>query len=126
MKKLTVLLFSILISFNSYGEWVKFDEDNDATWYIDYDAIKKNNGYIYYWELQSNFKPLGHGVQSFQIYHQGDCRVHRFKDLTFTEYKQAMGRGESTNHPPGRDEWVYPRPGSFYGEMLEAACKRTK
>ena len=30
MKKLTILLFSILISFNSYGEWVKILKDQEG------------------------------------------------------------------------------------------------
>jgi len=42
MKKLLVLLFSILISFNSYGEWTAVSEsvDGDIA-YIDYENIKK-------------------------------------------------------------------------------------
>ena len=30
MKKLLLLLFSILLSFNSFGEWSKVTEDNDG------------------------------------------------------------------------------------------------
>ena len=41
MKKLLLLLFSILISFNSYGEWEEVVESTDGdTYYIDKDTIK--------------------------------------------------------------------------------------
>ena len=45
MKKLTILLFSILISFNSYGEWTEIAKNTDGTHYIDKDTIKKHEGY---------------------------------------------------------------------------------
>ena len=40
MKKLLILLFSLLISFNSYGEWTQVSKDiNNNTYYIDYKKI---------------------------------------------------------------------------------------
>ncbi len=62
MKKLTILLFSILISFNSYGEWTKVGEDvNGNTHYIDTDTIKDHKGSIYYWVLTDFLKPNEYG-----------------------------------------------------------------
>ena len=41
MKKLTILLFSIFISFNSYGEWTKISETVlGDTFYIEQDSPK--------------------------------------------------------------------------------------
>ena len=47
MKKILIFLFSILISFNSYGEWTKTNEDIDGNgYYIDFETVKKlDNGY---------------------------------------------------------------------------------
>ena len=43
MKKLLILLFSILISFNSYGELVEVTESTDGDIsYIDKNTIKKH------------------------------------------------------------------------------------
>ena len=56
MKKLLVLLFSILISFNTYGEWVKVSTTIDGTeYYVEIDTIKEHNGYVYSWRLFSCF-----------------------------------------------------------------------
>ena len=47
MKKLLLLLFSILISFNSYGEWTKVNMDVDSSsYYIDFATVKKIDGYF--------------------------------------------------------------------------------
>ena len=52
MKKLLIFLFSILISFNSYGEWDEIGVDTAGnTSYIDTDTIKKHGGYVYYWVM---------------------------------------------------------------------------
>jgi len=48
MKKLTILLFSILISFSSYGEWTLISEGDMgeccSKHYIDKDTIIENTG----------------------------------------------------------------------------------
>ena len=81
MKKLTILLFSILISFSSYGEWVQVSKSiSGAITFINIDKIKENNGYIYYWAL-TNYADGSN--ESAQAYRQSDCAVNRFKVLAF-------------------------------------------
>ncbi|SVC22094.1 uncharacterized protein METZ01_LOCUS274948, partial [marine metagenome] len=39
MKKLLILLFSLMLSFNSYGEWMKVTENvDDDSYYIDFNS----------------------------------------------------------------------------------------
>ena len=65
MKKLLILLFSILISFNSYGEWVEIGKNvNGDTFYLDMDTIKEHNGYVYWWSLSDYLKPIETGAMS--------------------------------------------------------------
>ena len=53
MKKLLLLLFSLMLSINSYGEWTLYDVDiNDGNaFYIEKNTILKSGGYVYFWEL---------------------------------------------------------------------------
>ena len=122
MKKLLALLFSILISFNSYGEWEKVTKNvSGSTYYIDMDTIKEHNGYVYDWELTDYLKPDGNGIMSAKLYKQSDCGVNREKHLLLVGYEQPMGEGSGkTMTPP--DEWVYPTPDSVGGIMLKYAC----
>jgi len=122
MKKLLVLLFSILISFNSYGEWTKVVENTSGdTSYIDTDTIKNHGGYVYFWEMTDYLKPSDNGTLSGKMYKQGDCGMVRFKDLSFSYYKQPMGRGSGrTLTPP--DTWDYPSPGTVSIFILDYAC----
>ena len=103
MKKLFLLIFSILISFNSYGEQKEVVESTDGdTYYIDKDTIKKHGGYVYWWEMGSFENPYNpyegildqfNGTMSSKRYRKGDCDVVRYIDLSVTFYTQQMGGG---------------------------------
>jgi hypothetical protein len=127
MKKLTILLFSILISFNSYGEWTELGKSElGTTHYIDEHSIKKHGGYVYWWHLNDRLKPNKSGDMSIESYYQGDCGVNRFKVLSYIFYKQPMGsRGTGdTITPP--DKWTYPTPDSVGGGLLKYVCDYVK
>jgi hypothetical protein len=121
MKKLLLLLFSLMLSFNSYGEWtLTYGWDNGDSAYVDLETIKEINGYVYWWELK-NF-PSGEfeGNKSVMIYAQGDCEMSRYKTLSMTLFKEAMGQGESTSWD--FNEWEYPRPDTQIYQVLIDVC----
>ena len=112
MKKLLLLLFSILISFNSYGEWkdVAANYDDDI-FYIDFDTVKESDGYVYWWYLKDLDEPVA-GFMSGITYVQGDCEFPRFKNLSEITYTEPMGRGEHYSNPTSNPEWDYYPPGT--------------
>ena len=123
MKKLTILLFSILISFSSYGEWVVVGHNTRGdTLYIETDTIKPHGGYVYFWALLDYIKPNKDGDLSVKMYAQGDCGVNRFKHLSIIWYEQSMGNGVSVKVNPS-DKWEYPLPDDASGRFLDYACK---
>mgnify|MGYP004296926429 CR=1 FL=1 len=122
MKKILILLFSLLISFNSYGEWIRITENIDGdTYYIDKDSIRENDGYVYYWELTNYLIPNSTGTLSDKTYKQGDCKINRYKYLSFLFYKEPMGNGIS-DPQDGIPDWKYPSPGSIGGVVLNYVC----
>jgi len=132
MKKLTILLFSILISFSSYGEWTKVTSStvNKGTdIYIDLDTIKEHNDYVYYWSLSDVVTPVTAPVvgdtKSIKVYKQGDCKVMRYKVLSIQVYKQSMGNGNYEDIG-GLDEWQYPEPNNTARFLLNYACNYVK
>ena len=123
MKKLLALLFSILISFNSYGGWTYFGDNPDGdTFYIHTDSINELEGYVYWWRMIDLVKPTKDGTMSSKMYKQGDCGVNRYKVLAFNLYNQPMGRGnmEKITPPSG---WNYPIPESVNGVELTIICR---
>ena len=124
MKKLLILLFSILISFNSYGEWkFVFTDDQGNDLYIDTDRIKEHGGYVYYWYMVDRLKPSESGSISSKMYLQVDCGINRYKHLTYLSYKESMGKGEINNtYNPPNEQWRYPTPNSTAGLELNFIC----
>ena len=125
MKKLLILLFSILISFNSYGEWTEMGLNSYGdSHYIDSDRIKEKGGYVYFWAMTDYLKPDEYGTLSNEMYFQGDCGVKRFKVLSFIFYTQPMGNGEGESGVPVSEnaDWDYVSPGSIIGDALNLIC----
>ena len=127
MKKLLILLFSILISFNSYGEWTKISSNSKVDYFVELDTVKTINGYIYWWSLSNNIEPNSLGTMSGIIFFQGECELKRFKYLSDTYYKKPMGQGavtSSSNIPD--EEWDYAPPNTSMAEEMEVICDYVK
>ena len=122
MKKLLILLFSILISFNSYGEaWKEVASEADGSIpYIDVSTIKVDKGYVYYWAL-NDFKTSIDGIMSMKTYYQGDCSNYRIKFLSDIYYKKPMGTDESSSYNVASG-WEDVNTYSLNGSLLSYAC----
>lgn len=43
------------------GEGTEIGLNTGDTYYIDFDTVKENNGYVYYWDLRDYLKPTENG-----------------------------------------------------------------
>ena len=129
MKKLllifTLLFSTLMFSTPSYGEWTKVGSTGNGafTYYVDFERIRKHDGYVYFWELGNYLKPNKWGSLSVKMYYQGDCKLFRYKTLTDSFYKGPMGTGDgngSSNKPD--KEWNYPPPNSVGEAILKTVC----
>ena len=122
MKKLLILLFSMLISFNSYGEWIEVASGNSIIFHIDFDTVKENNGFIYYWTLSNRIKPNSDGNLSSKVLREGNCKTPiKYRGISWHYYKLPMGEGNPESNSLVGD-WNYPIPGSVGKSLIEAAC----
>jgi len=117
MKKLLVLLFSILISFNSYGEWTKLFGFGNVSFYINLETLKERDGYVYFWLMDSNNDKSNQGLI------QGDCDIRRIRLLEEIDYYQPMAGGVGINQTKD-DSWEYLPPDSDdLAFFLDLACE---
>ena len=128
LKKLLLLLFSLLLSFNSYGEWTKVNMDVDSSsYYIDFATVKKIDGYVVWWEMRDKVEPDVEGYMSVMAYIKGDCESTRTKFLSVLAYEGSMGEGDgldiggifSLEEMLG---WRYPPPTSVDYDNLDIVC----
>ena len=142
MKKLLLLLFSILISFNCfglqrvlvpelylYGEWTKFFTDEEGEIFIQKDTIAEKNGFVYWWTLGNLNQPDDeNGMMSFTIYIQGDCNLNRTKGIHVVFYEKPMGMGTSDRYFQDDEyisynEWEYTTPETITSDLLDYVCE---
>ena len=122
MKKLTLILslmFIVTLSSPSYAKWEGvFKSFGGTTFYVDFERIRKVDGYVYYWVLMDYLKPKTSGILSVKMYHQGDCKLFRLMGLSWHFYQAPMGRGQVYASTNG-SEWSYPLPNSADETILE-------
>ena len=118
------LTLSIMFSSSSYAGWTRVGENDLGTYYVDFERIRKQDGYVYWWSLWDFPKPRLQGIWSAKFYNQGDCKVFRFKRLIYVAYEEPMGggTGDITNEPD--KEWTYPPPNSVDERTLKSVCNR--
>ena len=123
---LTTLIFSVMFSpSTSFAGWTKVSENvSGDTFYVDFERIKKHDGYVYFWRLTDFLKPDEDGDLSEKTYTQGDCKKFRYKNLSWSFHKGSMGGGETgaTSNTPDK-EWKYPQPDSPPETILKSVCQ---
>ena len=113
-----------MFSSTSFAGWTKVGKNVDGTtFYVDFESIKKHDGYVYFWELQDWLEPTSSGILSVKIYEQVDCKKFRYKNLSWSGHTEPMGggTGEIDNTPD--KEWTYPSPDSVGEITLKSVCQ---
>ena len=83
-----------MFSSTSFAEWTQLGVSKSGdTYYLDFESIRKVDGFIYFWSLTDFLKPDEWGDLSYKTYLQGDCKLFRIKYLSFSYHKQPMGGG---------------------------------
>jgi len=131
MKTLSILLtltFTVMFSSTSFAEWKKVSENVDGdTFYVDFERIRKHDGYVYFWHLSDYLKPNKWGSLSGKLYTQGDCKLFRWKILSGSLHTQPMGEGTpSSTVNPKNPQWEYPPPNSLSEIILKHVCDYAK
>tara|TARA_Y100000294_G_scaffold143408_1_gene137953 strand:+ start:230 stop:649 length:420 start_codon:yes stop_codon:yes gene_type:complete len=120
VKKLLLLLFSLTLSFNSYGEWVELGVSDGVSGFIELDAIKeRSDGHVYWWMMLSD-------VNESEKYHfKSDCEGERTYLLQYDFHTEPMGGGEvsSTNPDAG---WQYHAPDTKMNFFIKFVCGLAK
>jgi len=104
---------------------MKLGQNTNGTYYVDFERIRKVDGYVYYWFLLGYLKPTKDGDLSAKGYNQGDCKLFRFKVLSSSFHTQPMGGGKpSLSGSLKNPEWSYPPPNSSNETILKSVCSR--
>ena len=120
------MLSTLMLSFKTYAEWTMVAETikSDKS-YIDFERIRKVEGYVYWWELTNYNSQLAPDVWSGIKYKKGDCKLFRYKYLSDKYFSLPMGKGDvkgGSNIPD--KNWRYAPPKSAGEKILKSVCSR--
>ena len=122
---ISTLVFTVMFSSTSFAEWTKIaTSELGDNFYVDLERIRKVDGYVYFWELGDYSKPVTEMMlQSGKRYFQGDCKILRYKILSYVYHKQPMGRDIGEPSESNYKEWFYPSPNSVVEATLKTVCE---
>ena len=122
MRKLLLLLFSLLLSLYTYadgltsGSWHKVFSYEGTSWWINLEKIQERDGLVFYWHMSSDNKDSSTALT------ENDCMLTRAKVLQNVQYDKPMMDGEAVYLDTDND-WIYFPPDSV-GETLQfIACE---
>ena len=79
------LVFSVMFSSISFAEWTPVGNNvNGTIYYMDFERIRKHDGYVYLWTVSDFSKPDVNGHLSYQSYAQGDCGAFQINACDFS------------------------------------------
>ena len=119
------LVFTVMFSSTSFAEWTEIGKNVVGdTFYVDYERIRKQGGYRYFWQLQDYLKPTKYGILSRKTYNQVDCKLFRYRKLNSVLHKQPMGLGWWRTSRKKELKWQYSSPKTMYDIVLMKVCSR--
>jgi len=120
---LTIVFSVTIIPVPSNAEWTKVvKSDNGNTVFIDFERIRKKNGYIFFWSLIDRQNANHLGYLSTQVYRQADCKMTRYKILKYTFHEKRMGNESGTSIDSIKPNWEFPSPSSEEELLLSVIC----
>ena len=122
---ISTLVFTLMFSSTSFADWTKVtDSEGGDTYYVDFERIRKHDGYLYYWDLTDFLKPDKYGYLSVKTYNKVDCKLLRYSFLSIFFHKEPMGRGDVTTQTLNNTKWTYNPPNSTGETILKSVCSR--
>ena len=125
MKKLLLILFSLMLSFNSYGEWVYIDKENnsDTEVYVLKESIEIEEGYVYWATLNNYSKPRSeYNLMGLAIFRGGDCENNSYVNIESQMFQGSMGTKSFGERLKPEQEWTTPSSGQIDEKIFNYVC----
>ena len=112
------------ISFPSYAEWKYLLKTSTGdVHYIDFDSLKRDGDYVYFWSLRDYAKMDKWGDLSSKKYLKVDCTKYKFKYLSDSYHNRQMGKGIPTGGSTKPDKnWTNIKPNSVIAFISQNVC----
>ena len=91
--------------------------------YIDFNSLKREGDYVYFWSLRDYGKMDKWGDLSSKKYLKVDCTKYKFKYLSDSYHNRQMGKGIPTGGSTKPDKnWTHITPNSVFAFVFQNVC----
>tara|TARA_R110002012_G_C11587358_1_gene605909 strand:- start:600 stop:1376 length:777 start_codon:yes stop_codon:yes gene_type:complete len=125
MKKLLLLLFSLTLSFNSYGYWIYIDKEknSDAEIYVQTESIEVDEDYVYWMYLNDYSEPRSeYNIMGLAIFRGGDCENNRYVNIESQMFQGSKGTKPFGDRLKPEQEWTTPTSGQIDEKIFNYVC----
>lgn len=125
MKKLLLLLFSLTLCVDSYGEWVYIDKESnsDTEVYVLTDSIEIEDGYVYWTYLNNYSKPRSeYNIMGVAIFRGAECENNRYINIESQMFQGSMGTKSFGERLKPEQEWTTPSSGQIDEKIFNYVC----
>lgn len=124
-KSITTLLFALIFFTGSaWAEWVKIDESDSGSIYIDPQTIRKDGNFRKVWHISDLRQRFKTGELSRRSRLEFDCKNERFRYLSLSTHSERMAGG-TTLTLEGEDlGWTDIAPGTMRDTTLKTVCAK--
>jgi hypothetical protein len=119
---LKLIIFLSALSSPCKAEWKKITDAENVEIYLNFKEIRKNDGLIYFWQLNDYSQPLRKKISSIKIYIQVNCKKNKFNPLIFSYHIESMGLGKAEIKKNKEVKWISPKSNSKQKTIIRAAC----
>ena len=119
---LKVIVFLSVLSSPCIAEWKKITGTENVKIYLNFKEIRKNDGLIYFWQLNDYSQPLRKKIFSIKIYIRVNCKKNKFTPLIFSYHLEAMGVGKAEIKKNKEAKWISTKNNSSQKTIIRAAC----
>jgi len=115
-----------MLSFNSYGDWVYIDKENnsDTEVYVLTDSIEIEDEYVYWTYLNNYSEPRSeYNIMGVAIFRGAECENNRYINIESQMFKGSMGTEPFGERLKPEQEWTTPSSGQIDEKIFNYVCK---
>ena len=115
---ITILFIAPEIS----ADWTAVSANHHAKFFVNEKSIKRENGYIYYWDMGNLLGPIGEGIVSISSFNKVNCEEFLVKTLKTSFHKTPMANDKTEILTATKPAWKQPPSGSASAKIAKFVC----
>ena len=105
--------------------WKLVVSNSDGSNYTDWNNLKRDEDFVYFWELVDFSSPFPNGTLSIKAHRKADCNDNRVQNLHLISYSENMGLGEVISDTNYQRDWELVPEKSIAATSILEVCNFT-